>query len=517
MGRNRPAYPQPLAYTRALSDATHSLRVPSLVGGRCRLLPPPFPGLETYIGASAIVIPYETVGETYALRFFTGRPPVDDYYYPRLQEWQRTHELEYLLDFEWLPEAALVDGMLCPLLKTPWINAPSLRSFLMARSKSGDTESLHTLATAWREMLAKMRETEFDHGDLHPDNIRVMQTGAGDVSLKLLDYDSAVCSATLEFPQAIAGSMDFQHPQRLRMVERLPCVDGFAGLVIYIAILALAFEPELWNTLQFDCKDGLFFTESDYRGSNAYSAFEPLERIPHLNGLLTVLRREIEQETQRLVSLEQLIAESSSPSLETWGWWRRVNVDADHSKTPRDIVDPSETLHHTSWGDWWNQVPAEVTEEPKNPDLAEPEIDTAVNGGMDEWWCQPPSSGATEIPNSPLAVDERSDVDPKKPPVAARVKLPPLPSVFSAPVHQSSPAVVASPKPTSTTTYGEPPIHKPAPERLRRPSTVIDLDSISIPDQHQPRVWRSFGLVAVFVIALLLVGVVLWLFGLGDL
>src|SRR5205823_12652164 len=102
--------------------------------------------------------------------------------------------------------------------------------------------ALKDLAEQWLNIIRVMRDARIAHGDLAGVNVMVRVDG----KMILIDYDGVYIPEFAVLSQILFGQDDFQHPQ---MTQRKfhEHMDAFSALVIYIALIALAAKPELWD------------------------------------------------------------------------------------------------------------------------------------------------------------------------------------------------------------------------------------------------------------------------------
>ena len=97
-----------------------------------------------------------------------------------------------------------------------------------------------------------------------------------DGSIRLVDYDGMFLSGFRGQRSPELGHKNYQHPQR--SAEHYDeNVDNFPSLVIYLSLLAIAADPDLW---EFNDEDNLILTRNDYADPGSSEVFRLLKRSP---------------------------------------------------------------------------------------------------------------------------------------------------------------------------------------------------------------------------------------------
>lgn len=125
--------------------------------------------------------------------------------------------------------------------------------------------------------MAELDENKIAHGDLQHGNILVTDDGM----LKLVDYDG-VCVPDLAGRRNVEiGIPPYQHPDRKESTLLSPSLDRFSAAVIYVALRALAAEPQLWLTHdEQSANDAILFRASDFRNMDNSPLFGDLRKSP---------------------------------------------------------------------------------------------------------------------------------------------------------------------------------------------------------------------------------------------
>lgn len=149
-----------------------------------------------------------------------------------------------------------------------------------------EPEGLRQLAARWRVMVNELRASKLAHGDFQHGNVMVTPEG----ELRLVDYDGMYCPAFGRGRSPELGHANFQHPRRTPDYYE-EGLDNFSALVIYVSLLALASEPDLWA--KFNMGDNLVLTSADFRNTQHSEAFQRLKGSPdrQVQDLATLLQQ----------------------------------------------------------------------------------------------------------------------------------------------------------------------------------------------------------------------------------
>lgn len=223
----------------------------------------------------------------------------------------RSSQLSYFVDYEYLDQALLVDGMAVPGIRMDWLaKATTLRDFLSDQLPT--KQQLRKLADNFYQMCADMNHAGFAHGDLSSSNILVNP----DMSLKLIDYDSMyVPSMGDGFVQEIAGTDGYQHPKRYGGIKAGSNNDYFSQQVIYVQLLAFALQPQLCS--QVSDKE-LLFTNNDLASPQAFHNSAHYSMLSSLNDkdvrfYLDELEKSIGKPLDQVLSICYLRSDEESP------------------------------------------------------------------------------------------------------------------------------------------------------------------------------------------------------------
>jgi hypothetical protein len=247
------------AYPEA-SDYTLVLQNPGVAFTEASLRPATFvPGLGGPLaipGSSAVVFEAELGGSKYALRCYTRDEASTPERYAALDQFIESSGLSASVGtVTWYKRAIQVNGAKWPVLKMDWIEGRRLDEQVSDLVGDQDSGGLRALAGRWLELVNELQGAEFAHGDLQHGNVLVDQQG----QLRLVDFDS-VWIPQLQGQQAPTetGHPNYQPPGITAQARWGPYMDTFAGLVIYLALSALARDPGLWPQFSSGGENMLF-------------------------------------------------------------------------------------------------------------------------------------------------------------------------------------------------------------------------------------------------------------------
>ncbi len=151
-----------------------------------------------------------------------------------------------------LPEARLLPGELfvhttdgrsgwIDVVEGAWIEGETLARAISGAAKARDRQRLGALADAFDRLLCTLRECEWAHGDIKPENIVVGTSG----ELTLIDCD-AMWIPALEGHRAVElGTPPWRHPAREANVFD-KSIDDYPAHLISITLRLLSLNPALW-------------------------------------------------------------------------------------------------------------------------------------------------------------------------------------------------------------------------------------------------------------------------------
>jgi hypothetical protein len=235
--------------------------------------------------------------------------------------------LQCKVDFVFLAQGIRVHGRWYPILKMEWIEGQPLNSYI--ERKLPDREALRRLAHAWREFIGELKRHRIAHGDLQHGNV-LLQSGG----FKLIDYDGMFVPAFRGLGSHEAGHPAYQHPRRSSTDFGL-YIDNFAALVIYVAVLALAVRPELWQ--QFDNGDNLLFCQEDFRNPAQSRLFAELRSLPdpQIRNSVRTLQSACTRELTQVPEIDRAVLGGLPAWVEDW-----IAAPPQESTLAQEIAEP---------------------------------------------------------------------------------------------------------------------------------------------------------------------------------
>jgi hypothetical protein len=234
-------------------------------------------------GNFASVYELTAADKRFAVRCFVRQVMGQQGRYARLCEHLGKIKMPWLVDFNYFLKGILVRGEWYPVVKMDWVEGSPLNTWI--DDNIHHPEKLKALAAQWRTLVNDMRKNHLAHGDYQHGNIMVTPKD----ELRLVDYDGMYCPAFGKGRSPELGHANFQHPRRL--AEHYDdSIDNFAAIVIYLSLLALAEEPQLWK--DFYTVDNLLLLSSDYKNPQNSKVFARLEASnnPIVKQLATLLK-----------------------------------------------------------------------------------------------------------------------------------------------------------------------------------------------------------------------------------
>ena len=211
-------------------------------------------------------------GKLHAVKCFLKEQEEREERYRLISEELKYEQSAFLTPMRYLSEELFVDSNNCteeefPVVLMDWVEGINLEAYI--RQYQYDSNRLNLLSYQFGKLASWLISQPFAHGDLKPDNILVTQSG----SLVLIDYDGMFVTAMQGMKAHELGSPDYRHP--LRHEKSFDeHIDDFSLAVLALTLKALSLNPTLLNL-----REGLLFTESDYRDLSKSRALEKLRPL----------------------------------------------------------------------------------------------------------------------------------------------------------------------------------------------------------------------------------------------
>ncbi|MDZ4834798.1 MAG: hypothetical protein SGJ27_13555 [Candidatus Melainabacteria bacterium] len=275
-------WPTPQEYNEAIQNPTTCFNEPGLVSGSVVLNALGLPRADS--GNFASVYRVTGANQDCAVRCFLTNRNSQDERYRIISQYVRFDDLECTVDFEFVEKGIKVGSNWFPVLKMPWIIGETLERYV-ARNVA-NPEAMFSLAKQFFDMIRELEVNDVAHGDLQHGNILVTQSG-----LRLVDYDSLFVPGLKGFASLELGHPNYQHPER-DPSHFDPTVDNFSTWLIYVSLMCLAIDGDLFN--RFECGDDcLIFKRKDLVAPEESNVFRAL--LEHESGeirsLVTLINR----------------------------------------------------------------------------------------------------------------------------------------------------------------------------------------------------------------------------------
>ncbi len=224
-----------------------------------------------FSGAFACVYPVSVAGRKFAVRCFTREVKDQQTRYNQLSEYLINVLPPSFVHFEYVEHGINLKGSWYPVVRMEWVEGESLSSFV--GSHLNDPDALRRVAAQWRGgPAASLRGLGIAHNDLQHGNVMVQADGR----IRLVDYDGMFLPRFRGERSPELGHKNFQHPLRTAG-DYDAYVDNFPSLVVYLSLLAIAYDSGLWS---FYNDDNLIFTRSDYADPGQSHLFDLLKKSP---------------------------------------------------------------------------------------------------------------------------------------------------------------------------------------------------------------------------------------------
>jgi hypothetical protein len=306
-------WPTPQDYNEAIQSPQISFNDPDLKQGVIETTTLGLP--KPITGGFASVYRVKCKTRDWAVRCFLREFRDQQERYEAISRHLQLAKSPYIVGFEFLAQGIRIKGNWYPILKMEWVQGELLNSYI--RKHIGKPDAFQELAKRWLMMIQALRSARIAHGDLQHGNVLVVN---GD--FRLIDYDGMYVPAlTGKFSNEV-GHRNYQHPQRTEF-DFGPSIDNFSAWVIYVSLLALSIDSNLWNQMKAG-DECLLFRREDFEEPFASKQLSLLsshrdQRLVSLVGLFqSILYRSPDQvpaiDNQLSIDLTTAPPSSSLPS-----------------------------------------------------------------------------------------------------------------------------------------------------------------------------------------------------------
>lgn len=206
----------------------------------------------------------------YAVKCFLRYFPDQEKRYAKISRHLQGKNLDYMVEFKFLKEGIQVRGRWYPVLKMQWVDGECLNTYL--QHNLHNQREVFDLAQRFLRMMHDLRKNSIAHGDLQHGNILVVNGG-----LKLIDYDGMFVPSLKGMRGIELGHRNFQHPVRSENDFGV-YLDNFSSWVIYLSLLALSCDPNLWRRSGAG-DECLILRKEDFLDPASSPVFNDLNRI----------------------------------------------------------------------------------------------------------------------------------------------------------------------------------------------------------------------------------------------
>jgi hypothetical protein len=263
-------WPTPQQYNLEIQNPRTCFRDPDLKSGEVDRLPGT--GLpRPRSGQFATVYKIRSGARQWAVRCFTRQVDDQTVRYAAISEMLRQTASPYTVPFQYLREGILVEKTWFPILKMQWVEGEPLDVYISKLLRTPDR--ILDFARQWIAMLKWMEQVGIAHGDLQHGNVLVSN---GD--LKLVDYDGMYVPKLTGLRSNELGHRNYQHPKRTPL-DFGKTLDSFSGWVVYVSLIALSIEPDLWQRFRGG-DECLIFRQADFNDPGTSPLFQHLEKHP---------------------------------------------------------------------------------------------------------------------------------------------------------------------------------------------------------------------------------------------
>lgn len=229
--------PTALDYSNAVQNPHLNFQDPELQQGEPELTPFGLP--RPWSGNFATVFQMHCQQCDWAVRCFTRELSDQQSRYAVIHHHLESAKLPYTVQFDFIPKGIKVNGQWFPILKMAWVAGELLDQFIFKHLHNAKV--LRQLAIRWVRMVKQLESAKMAHGDLQHGNILVVKG-----NIKLVDYDALFVPALGGQKSREIGHPNYQHPFRAASDFDV-YVDRFSAWIIYISLVALSLNPDLWQ------------------------------------------------------------------------------------------------------------------------------------------------------------------------------------------------------------------------------------------------------------------------------
>lgn len=273
---------------------------------------------------------------SWAVKCFTHRVEDQHERYNAISEHIKGKHIPALVDFAYLRQGMVIERAHYPIVKMEWVDGQSLSRYI--KTNIQDASILQRLAREWIKAIKSLQEFKIAHGDLQNGNIIVHQE-----QIKLVDYDGMFVPALRGKKSKELGVEHFQHPARTA-VDFSENLDNFSSIVIYLSILALSYDPNLWDNHHIS--ESIIFNSKDFTHPKQALIWQRLANNPssEVQDISKELVHLSNHPLSQTPSLLDLLGDTTSPAMSMKDW-----VDLAGLKPASQSNNPDKTMTAEDW------------------------------------------------------------------------------------------------------------------------------------------------------------------------
>lgn len=258
----------------SISEILDSVSVPSLI--RDRVIKNGYfeksgRGIIYYSGGFTVVLPVNVNGKRWAFRCWHTEMGNVRKRFQIISHYINNFDSTYFCKFFYCDSGLVVDGKVYPTTRMDWVDGETINQYII--NNASNKELLLSLADKFLKMIQYLHKYHIAHGDLQHGNIIIDATG----EIKLVDYDSLFVPGLEGELDLITGKAEYQHPKRKQAKIISEKLDYFSELVIYLSIIAVAYNPSIIQKFSID--DSLLFQADDWIDFENRPIYEALKNI----------------------------------------------------------------------------------------------------------------------------------------------------------------------------------------------------------------------------------------------
>ena len=315
---------------------------------------------RSWAGNFAVVVPGlpdQDGGGKSALRFFLAKTPS---HMTQITSFINRNPHTSLVKCKIYRDFLVLKNETVDMMEMDFVEGETLDEFVDSLIHDGKHASLCNLAESIRSTVNELVDIGFYHGDLSHSNVMFSHDGAAAYdtdpglfkkNLRLIDYDSVLISGIQNPPETKeTGHPNFQHPSRRS--NRFTVLEDvyFSTLVIYLSLVALSYNPTLWEKHHSKGDNILFqHQQKDLHDSNS-ELWKELDAIrfagEHVNAY-ECLKKAIDyndlQQSPFLSEIETWFTQGTTPTpapIPHPGSGSGLKPQPNHSQTDRPAESP---------------------------------------------------------------------------------------------------------------------------------------------------------------------------------